>query len=100
MTLPWAPETSAERCTRCHKSLRETLGQDSTTGWVHMHLSCLHCGTEVRERPMPHRTQTVLTVAEIIRRRTAHLDHGEVVQRWIGTMSGAELDELAERGEN
>jgi hypothetical protein len=49
---------------------------------------------------MPHRTQTVLTVAEIIRRRTAHLDHGEVVQRWIGTMSGAELDELAERGEN
>jgi hypothetical protein len=86
------------RC-RCGKRMVMDLGQDATTGWVHEHHSCLSCGTEVRERPLPHRTRTVLTVAELIRRRTAHLD-GEVVQRWIGTMSPEEIDELVRRGEN
>src|SRR5687767_16038738 len=98
--MPWVPERSLERCTRCHKSPRETLGQDSTTGWVHTHLSCDHCGTEVRERPRADRTAYVLGVKELLAIRTRHLDRGQIVERWIGTMSDAEVDELAARGEN
>jgi hypothetical protein len=50
------------------------LGQDADTGWVHEHHSCLDCGAEVRERPRANKTETVLTVADILARKQAHLD--------------------------
>ena len=85
------------RC-RCGKRMVMDLGQDADTGWVHEHHFCLDCGNEIRERPRPDRTSTVLSVAELLRRRTAHLDREVPV--WLGSMSEAEVDRLAERGTN
>ena len=95
MTLPGMYQDSDLRCPRDGKRLVMDIGQDSSTGWVHEHHWCLNCPYEIRERPRADRTVTVLTVAEILRRRTAHLDRGVDVPLWLGTMSDEEVERLA-----
>jgi hypothetical protein len=96
MTLPFVSELSTERCHRCHKSMRETLGQDADTGWVHTQLSCDNCGTEIRERPRADRTPYVLGVKELLKIRTRHVDRGKTLTpREIALMSRAEFEEWA-----
>jgi hypothetical protein len=87
------------RC-RCGKRMVMDLGQDANTGWVHEHHSCLSCGAEVRERPRADRTATVLTVKQLLARRTAHLDRGRIVEQWVGTMTPAEIEELADAADS
>jgi hypothetical protein len=83
------------RC-RCGKRMVMDLGQDSDTGWVHEHHSCLSCGAEVRERPRADRTPYVLGVRELVRLRSRHLDRGKTLTpREIALMSREEFEEWA-----
>ena len=95
MTLPGMYQDSDQRCPRDGKRLVMEIGQDAETGWVHEHHWCLNCEYSVRERPRANKTVTVLSVAELLRRRVAHLDRGVEVEHWLGTMSDSELEEIA-----
>lgn len=71
-----AYEDSPYRCPRDGKRLVMDIGQDSDTGWVHEHHHwCISCDYQVRERPKAAKS---ITVAEILARRTAHLDTAAV----------------------
>jgi hypothetical protein len=83
------------RC-RCGKRMVMDLGQDSASGWVHEHHSCLDCGAEVRERPRADRTHYVLGVRELVRLRSRHLDRGKTLTpREIALMTREEFEEWA-----
>jgi hypothetical protein len=73
MSVPWAFERSPFRCPRDGKALAMDLGQNADGGWTEERHFCVSCDY-VQVGTRADKTLTVLTVAQVVARKQAHLD--------------------------